>query len=442
MQASPVEPTADVTAFLPSRNRDFALLLAGSSTSMVGSRVSAIAYPLLVLAITRSPVIAGWACFAAAAPMVLLYIPAGAVVDRCDPRRTMLICESFRGVAITSVVAVIILWHVTVPQLIVTAVVGQIFEVFSRLAERRLTQSLVNSRNQASALARCEARTHIAIMVGRPLGAALFATAQVLPFVADALSFGACVGTLVCIRKREKTRPWVQLRQPMLREIGEGLAWIRDHPFACIALPLTAGSTLICQALIMIFIGEARTGHLAYATIGTILACSGVGGALGAAMASRLFSRYGYRLFGFQLSVWIVTFLVLALGAWRYFAAAAIAMAILGFAGALGNIALDMYVFSNASATILARVMSVGNLISLGALAVGPLIGGILLNQCGAQMAIALLLIGSALLKLGIRVAPRPDSKPSGAKAKWNGHIGTAAAQIATPSGSAAGTDS
>jgi MFS family permease len=413
MQALTVEKASDVTAFLPRRNRDFALLLAGSSTSMLGSRVSTIAYPLLVLALTGSPVSAGWACFAAAAPTVLFYLPAGTVVDRCDPRRTMLICESLRGVTITSVVAAMIFWHVTVAQLIVAAVVGQIFEVFSTLAERRLTQSLVNARNRASALARSEARTHIAVMVGRPLGAVLFATAWVLPFVADALSFGACVGTLVCIRKREEPRPWLRLRRPMLREIGEGLGWIRDHRFASIALPLTAGTTLIGQALIMIFLGEAQAGHLGYAAIGMILACSGVGGALGAAVASRLFRRYGYRLFGFQLSVWIATFLILALGTWRSFPAVAITMTILGFTGALGNIALDMYVFSNASATILARVKSVGNLISFGALAVGPLLGGILLKEYGAQMAIIVLLAGSALLKLGAHVAPLPESEPS-----------------------------
>jgi MFS family permease len=412
MQAPTVGKAADATTFLPPGNRDFALLLAGSSTSMLGSRVSTIAYPLIVLAITGSPVIAGWVCFAAAAPIVLFYIPAGAIVDRCDSRRTMLICESLRGATITSVVAAMIFWHVTVAQLIVAAAVGQTFEVFSTLAERRLTQSLVSSRYRSSALARCEARKHVTVMVGRPLGAVLFATAQILPFVADALSFGACVGTLVCIRKREEPRSWHEPRQPILREIGEGLGWIRDHPFARIALPLNAGTTLIGQALMMIFLGEAHAGHLAYAAIGMILACSGVGGALGAAMGSWLFRSYGYRLFGFELSVWIATFFILALGAWRSFPAAAIAMTVLGFTGALGNITLDMYVFSNASPTILARVMSAGNFIGFGALAVGPLLGGILLKEWGAQIAMIMLLAGSIMLKLGVRVAPLPHSEP------------------------------
>jgi MFS family permease len=414
MQRPAAENTADAATFLPRRrNRDFSLLLAGSSTSMLGSRVSAIAYPMLVLTITGSPVIAGWACFAAAVPAVLFYLPAGAVADRCDPRRMMLICESLRGLATTGVVAVMLFGHVSMAQLITAAVAGQILEIFSTLAERRLTQSLVNSGNQASALSRCEARTHIAIMVGRPLGAVLFATARVLPFIADALSFGACVGTLLYIppdRKESLSRQ--RVTRHMLREINEGLGWIHDHPFARIALPLTAGTTLIGQALIMIFLGQAHADHLAYAVVGMILACSGVGGALGAAVASRLFRRFGYQLFGFQLSAWIAIFAILAFWAWRSFPVAAVAMTVMGFTGALGNVALDMYVFSNARATILARVMSSGDLISFGALALGPLLGGILLMECGAQCAIVLLLIGTALLKLAARHAPPPRTHP------------------------------
>jgi predicted MFS family arabinose efflux permease len=316
--------------------------------------------------------------------------------------------------AITSVVAVMLFWHVSVVQLIVAAVVGQILEVFSTLAERRFTQSLVDPRNMASALARSEARTHIAVMVGRPLGAVLFATARVLPFIADSFSFGVCVGTLMRIRNRQGScSPKRVTKRHILREIGEGFEWIRDHPFARIALPLTAGTTLIGQALIMIFLGEAHADHLAYAAIGMILACSGLGGALGAAVASRLFRRFGYRLFGFQLSVWIVTFSILAFWAWRSSPGMAVAMVALGFTGALGNVALDMYLFSNASATILARVMSTGNLISFGALALGPLLGGILLKYYHPQGAMLVLLSGTALVKLAALVAP-PRTQPEG----------------------------
>ena len=64
------------------RNRAFSLLIAGSSVSMLGTRMTTIAFPMLVLYLTGSPVTAGWAAFVATAPSILAYMPAGALVDR------------------------------------------------------------------------------------------------------------------------------------------------------------------------------------------------------------------------------------------------------------------------------------------------------------------------------------------------------------------------
>jgi len=83
--------------------RDFRLLMAGSFVSMLGSRISTIAFPLLTLFLTNSPVDAGLVAFAATIPSALFYIPAGALVDHWNPWRAMLICESCRGVAVAVV---------------------------------------------------------------------------------------------------------------------------------------------------------------------------------------------------------------------------------------------------------------------------------------------------------------------------------------------------
>jgi MFS family permease len=76
---------------------------------MLGSRVSSIAYPLLVLALTGPPVDAGWASFAALAPSVPAYLPAGALIDRWDPRKAMLNAEPGRGLAILGIVTLLAL---------------------------------------------------------------------------------------------------------------------------------------------------------------------------------------------------------------------------------------------------------------------------------------------------------------------------------------------
>ena len=53
------------------RNRDFLLLQAGELLSATGSQSTAIAYPLLVLALTHSPAKAGIVGFARVVPRTL-----------------------------------------------------------------------------------------------------------------------------------------------------------------------------------------------------------------------------------------------------------------------------------------------------------------------------------------------------------------------------------
>jgi MFS family permease len=81
-------------------------------------------------------------------------------------------------------------------------------------------------------------------------------------------------------------------------------------------------------------------------------------------------------------------------------------MAVMGLTGALGNIQVDTFLVRNAK-TMLARVMSVGRLASLCALALGPLLGAFLFARFGLERAIfGLLLITVALLVVALAALP------------------------------------
>src|ERR671936_321576 len=86
-------PAAPTTASHPLwRNRDYMLLWSGQLVSTVGTGVSQLAFPLLMLAITRSPAQAGLLGAVEALPYVIFSLPAGALVDRWNRKRVMLIC--------------------------------------------------------------------------------------------------------------------------------------------------------------------------------------------------------------------------------------------------------------------------------------------------------------------------------------------------------------
>src|SRR5438067_2202096 len=76
------------------RNRDYMLLWSGQTISSLGSGVSGIVFPLLILAITHSAAAAGIAGALNTLPYVLFSLPAGALVDRWDRKRVMIICDA------------------------------------------------------------------------------------------------------------------------------------------------------------------------------------------------------------------------------------------------------------------------------------------------------------------------------------------------------------
>jgi MFS family permease len=385
-------------------NTAFKLLFRGSSVSMLGSRLTTIAYPMLVLYLTGSPVYAGIAVCAATVPSILVYLPAGVLVDRWDPKRTMLASEFGRGVAIAIVVASLALHRPSVPLIIGLAMLEEILEVFSTLAERRYIQVLVEPRDVSSALVRTEARTHVAVLAGRPLGGLLFELRPIFPFLADMVSFIASVSIICVIRNKRPVRPArISFRQ-LMGEVRVGVKWLFRDDFGRFATPLWACTTLISQALIMVFISDARTRQLSSATVGIVLAASGLGGALGAVIGPRLRLRIFTKpsRITIQLCIWSVALLVLALAgqSWQI-PCMAIVMALLGFTGAMSNLELDTFLIRRVPTGMFARVTSISRLLSFAACALGPALGGILIGIREARFAVDMLFALTFALALG-----------------------------------------
>jgi len=423
--------------------RDFRFLLGGSSVSMLGSRITTVAFPLLVLTVTRSPLATGWCTFAAIAPSALMYIPAGVLVDWWDPRRVMLASALGRWIAVASIVCAIALNEPNLPLLTFAAATAQTLDVFFVLAERRFLRSLVVREKATSlvvrekatsALVRSEARTHLVVLLGRPMGALLLGLNWILPFAVDAVSCLVSIAALTRIgrgrggdrvaadhqlRKRGDgahsgmvwttplavLHPWRNRKNARATarhwaiDFRDGLNWLRSHLYAAIGLALTSGTTLVSQALIIVFFAEAYGHHDSAMRIGIVLAASGAGGVVGSAAAAWLLPRVGYPLLQHQMVLFCFVFFVLDHYGIQPYWLIACAMAFLGFSGAVGNIAIDTFMILHAGEK-LARVLSIDRLTSFIALALGPALGGALYAS-GAQVALNVLFAITIVLVVG-----------------------------------------
>ena len=103
----PITATAPVPL---RRNRSFQMLWIGQVLSDLGSGFGALAYPLLILALTHSPVLAGAVGTIASLCAFIVRLPAGALADRLDRRKTMMACDGVRTLVL-AVLAVAVVLH-------------------------------------------------------------------------------------------------------------------------------------------------------------------------------------------------------------------------------------------------------------------------------------------------------------------------------------------
>lgn len=191
-----------------------------------GYQHSSLAYPLLLLAITGSPALAGAGATVLAATTFVLRIPAGVITDRVDRKRLMLACDGGRLLAVGSLGLAAVLGEVHLAHVFLVAVIEGALGVLFAPAETVTVRAVVAPTQVRDAVARNQARQQLASLVGPSLGGVLFGLSRGLPFLADALSYGVSFLAVATIRtplpKGQPSPPGRRLRH----ELSEGLRWL------------------------------------------------------------------------------------------------------------------------------------------------------------------------------------------------------------------------
>ena len=395
-QIEPVEP-------IPLwRNRDFLLLMGGQAVSLVGSQVSLLAFPLLILALTHSPAQAGLMAAMRGLPFALFCLPAGALVDRWDRKRVMILCDTGRALALGSIPVALALGHLTLIQLYIVSLVEGTLFVFFNLADTACLPHIVAKKQLPDATAQSYAAESVASLIGPALSGILYSISTMLPFLTDAISYAASVFSLFFIRTEfqgERTAP----QQRLWKEIGEGLTWLWHEPLVRFIAILTGGITFPVVGYGLILIVLAQGQHASAFTIGLIFACGGVGSVLGALITGPLQRRFsfGQMLIG-STWIWALT--------WLLFAIAPNPL-ILGIVTALSFIIVPVYTVTQYSYRIAlipdalqGRVNSVFRLIAFGSQPLGLALTGILLQTIGPIPSVLLLFIPQFILCIAVTV--------------------------------------
>jgi MFS transporter, DHA3 family, macrolide efflux protein len=192
----------------PFRNRDFSLFLCAQATSNLGDATRSVLVPLLVLQLTHSPLLVAAASALAIFPNLAFQLPAGALLDRWDRRRTMLLADTGRGV-LTIAVPLAALAHgpVLIVALAIQVPLGALAALFGA-GFGALTPSLVGERELGRAFALTEGLESAAWIAGPGVAGALATTIGAAPGLAvDGLSYLVSALGMSLVRARPVAGP-------------------------------------------------------------------------------------------------------------------------------------------------------------------------------------------------------------------------------------------
>src|SRR5690242_20442505 len=225
-------------------SRDWVLLWSGQLVSVVGTQVSQLAYPLLMLALTDSPAQAGFLSAARTIPYLLLGLPAGALVDRWDRRRVMIVCDAGRALALGSIPLAMAFGWLTLAQLYAVALLEGVLNVFFNLAETAALTRVVTRDQIPAATTLNEVTLSTGSMLGPALGGLIFAIGQGFAFLADAISYAVSVVSVWFIRA-ELSASQAAGTNRLVDAIRAGVVWLWRHPLLRLLALITGGTVMI-----------------------------------------------------------------------------------------------------------------------------------------------------------------------------------------------------
>jgi predicted MFS family arabinose efflux permease len=385
VSASPPGDPAGRAAPSLSRNRDFTYLWLGQVSSGLGSRVSSVALPLLVLSTWGSPSRAGLVGFAQLVPIPTLGLLAGGFLDRIDRRRAMLWCEIVRVLALASVVVVMVMGDLSFPLLLGVALIDGAGTVTFAVAERAALIRVVSPEQLSQAVSLNQVRSYTADVVGRPLGGFLFGLSASLPFVADCISYAVSAVGVALIRTPLQGDLAGRRHDASLRhEIAAGFHWLFSRPLLRVTVLLVAGSDFAIAALYLVVIVAAERDGASPTSLGIALALAGGGGVLGALLAPLLTRHVSARvvIIGAQCATALLTPLL------AFSSAPILDGLILGAIFSvwpLWNAIVVAYRTSITPDNLQARVQSIHVVLSSSAAPLGPLVAGFGIEWLGAR---------------------------------------------------------
>jgi MFS family permease len=275
---------ARVGLFRPLRSRDFRLLWAGQTVSLVGDGIFLIAMAWTAFQLWNSPASLSIVGIAMTVPLIACLLLGGAVSDRFDRRRVMIASDAARAVAVGGIAALDLAGRLDFPTFAVLVALYGGATAFFTPAFESIVPSIVAQEELAQANSLDQfVRPGALRLAGPALGGWLVAFAgSGGAFAIDAASFVVSIAAIAAIR------PVAASPVPVgstATAIADGFRFVRSRAWLWVTLLSAAIAYLAflgpTEALVPFVVKNDL--HASAASLGLVFAAGGIG-AIGAAL--------------------------------------------------------------------------------------------------------------------------------------------------------------
>lgn len=376
--------------------------------SEIGTAMSGVAIPWLVLVTTGSAVETGVVGFAELAPYVTFQVLAGPIADRVGLKRTCVLGNVVAAVLVAAIPVLHALGALHIGALVGLVAVAGATRGAADSAMRPLLPGTATlgelAFERASGLASAANRT--GLLVGVPLAGALIVnTSPATVVLLDAATFAlAAIGITILVPASAAPAQVPQQRispRSYASDLREGVRYVRRDRLIFGAILTIAATNLLDQALTTVLLPVWARDRLhsaaAIGWFGGALAAGALGGVviagwLGPHLPRRMTFAVGYLIGGAP------PFFALAMS--HTLAPAVLIAVISGIAGGVLNPILGAVAYERIPPSLQTRVFGLTQGSSWAGTALGPLFGGVLASTAG--LVPSLILCGAVMLAVTI----------------------------------------
>ncbi|HUZ46407.1 MAG TPA: MFS transporter [Terriglobia bacterium] len=367
-------------------HKDFSIFWAGNFLSNIGTWMQNIALGWLILIITNSPFLLGLNGFLSQIPALIFALPGGAIADRLNRRKLMLITQSAMMLFALLLAILTSFRQVTITEILLISSLTGVATALNYPAYQALIPDLVPRQDLMNAIALNSAQFNMSRAIGPTVaGLALGTLGAAACFYLNTVSFLALIIALLMItipplQKREGPKFWSSM--------FDGVRYVNEHRMLIVLLTVPAFLSLLGLPFIILMPVVARNLIKVGASgLGYLMGGAGVGAVIAAlAIAAKGPVEHRGRLILTSATLFSLSLILLA-GAhtfwWAFFLLAVMGATIVGTL-TLTNTTLQM----TTPQPLRGRIMGMYYMAMSGMLPFGSLQAGAMAQALGTRFAL------------------------------------------------------